>query len=115
MNILLYIPLFFTLLLSEEKKENNFGGSICKVYGSIYVETQNRNRADIVVYVDNDHSFPELKVFIQENQFYADKPGMWYFTKDRNLADFVIYLEKEEGHTRNVISYTDFESEAGCQ
>jgi len=115
MNILLYIPLLLSSLFLSDYKVKSQVPDICRVYGAIYVETQNRNRADMMVYVDKDGAFPEMKVFVQENQFYADRPGMWYFTNDRYQADFVIFIEKEEGRTRHIISYTDLESEAGCR
>ena len=113
MAFLLYIQFIQALFITPEKSTQL--GSICNVYGSIYVETENRNQAHYSIYIEKEDSFNDLKVFVQENQLYADKPGNWYFVKERELADHVIFLEKDKGRARYTIFMTDNEVDAGCR
>jgi hypothetical protein len=112
MTLLLFIHLF-RLFFSQPSKEKPTQ-DICEVYGSIYVETVNRNQAEFTVFINKENTFPDIKVYLEENQLYADKPGLWYFVKDRELADHVIFIEKDKGRARYSVYYTDRESDAGC-
>ena len=114
MNLFLSINLFLITSILPFRETNHRKLDICEVYGSVYIETENRNRADFMVYADEKDSFVDIKVFVQENKFYADKPGMWHITKDRSLADYVIFMEKEKGRAKYTIFYTNTESYAGC-
>jgi hypothetical protein len=113
MNFLLYLSLLQILFSQPTAKKDEI--SICDAYGSIYIETDNRNKADFTVYLSKENSFPDLKVYLEENQLYADKAGHWYFVKDREMADYVIFIEKDKGRARYSVFYTDIESQAGCQ
>jgi hypothetical protein len=113
MTFLLYLNLLYLIIFQPSHKKEVI--SICDAYGSIYIETENRNRADFTVFVSKENSFPDLKVYLEENKLYADKVGHWYFVKDRELADYVIFIEKDKGRARYSVFYTDIESEAGCQ
>jgi hypothetical protein len=114
MNLFLSINLFLITSILPVKETSRRKVDICNVYGSIYIETENRNRADLIVSIEQKDSFVDLKVFQQENQFYADKPGLWYFTKDRHQADYVIFIEKVKERAKYKIFYTDGEFNAGC-
>ena len=113
MTFLLYIQLFQLFLFPNVNSRQI--GSICNVYGNIYIETENRNRADFTIYINKEDSFSDLKVMLQENQLYADKPGLWYFVKERELADYIVFIEKDKGRARHTIFYTDNEINAGCR
>ena len=86
---------------------------ICNLYGSVYIERV-AAFAQYRVYVNDIESFADLVVFKQDNRAFADRPGFWHFTETKAFADFVIYVEEVEGFADFSISYTDFQTAAGC-
>jgi len=86
---------------------------ICKIYGSIYYETDPK-KADFRVYVESSESFADLQVFHQSNRLYADKAGLWFVTEKRDIADFRIYISESKKYADFTIFYTSTESFAGC-
>ena len=96
--------------LSEEVVQPH---DICDVYGQIYVSNDPR-RADFRVFIEDSEAFADLIIYKEENALYADRRGIWHFTKDRNLANIWIYIEKDRGLADILVYYTDYESFAGC-
>lgn len=86
----------------------------CKIYGRIFVVDQ-KNLADYKIYEEDTEAFANLVVFKQENKFYADKNGQWYFTKDKSEADFWVFFVEQKGQSDFTIAYTPTESFAGCK
>mgnify|MGYP002777097737 CR=1 len=108
--ILFILGLFFVLFSSANAQRID----PCKVYGKIYVVSQ-KNLADVWVYIDESEGLAELMVYQQNNRFYADRSGQWFFTNDKREANFWVYFEPVKGHADFSIAYTDTESFAGCK
>ncbi len=87
----------------------------CEVYGLIYIEEKDRAYADYRVYVEENESMADLPVFLEDNSLYADRSGMWYFTKNRNEAHYRIFLEKNKSFADFSVFYTNTRSFAGCR
>lgn len=86
----------------------------CKIFGKIFIVTDKR-QADYKIYEEETEAFAQLVVFKQENRFYADKQGQWFFTKDKTEADFWVYFVDSKGLSDFTIAYTQTESFAGCK
>lgn len=86
---------------------------ICKIYGSVYIESDPA-KADFIVFVETSEAFADLMVYKQNNRLFADKAGLWYITEKRDIADFRIYLKEEKRGSDFSICYTSTESFAGC-
>lgn len=86
----------------------------CKVFGKLYIVTDKR-QADYKIYEEETEAFAQLVVYKQDNRFYADKQGQWFFTKDRTEADFWVYFVDSKGLSDFTIAYTQTESFAGCK
>ncbi|TPG62274.1 hypothetical protein [Hymenobacter nivis] len=94
-------------------------GSIdpCKVFGSIYLETDPRRRAGCfgIVYVEPDQAFADLLVFKEDNKLFADKAGLWAEAPNREFADYVLFVTPTRGLADFTIHYTPARSFAGCK
>ncbi|MFC7666136.1 hypothetical protein ACFQT0_00810 [Hymenobacter humi] len=51
----------------------------CKIYGSVYLETDPSRRSYCfgTVYVEPEEAFADLIVFKENNKLFADKAGLW--------------------------------------
>ncbi|AMJ64459.1 hypothetical protein [Hymenobacter sp. PAMC 26628] len=89
----------------------------CKVYGSIYLETDptRRNGCFGIVYVEPDQAFADLLVFKEENKLFADKAGLWAEAPNRDFADYVLFVTPTRGLADFTIHYTPVRSFAGCK
>ncbi len=89
----------------------------CKVYGSIYLETDPRRRNGCfgIVYVEPDQAFADLLVFKEENKLFADKAGLWAEAPNREFADYVLFVTPTRGLADFTIHYTPARSFAGCK
>lgn len=86
----------------------------CKVFGKIFIVSDKR-QADYRVFEEESEAFAHLVVYKQDNRFYSDKQGQWFFTKDKTEADFWVYLVDSKGLSDFSIAYTQTESFAGCK
>ncbi len=86
----------------------------CKIFGKIFV-VDFVQQADYRVFEEDTEAFANVVIFKQENRFYADKTGQWFFTKNKAEADFWIYFTETKGQSDFTIAYTPTESFAGCK
>ena len=89
----------------------------CKIFGSVYLETDPRRRANCfgVVYVEPEEAFANLLVFKESNKLFADKAGLWAEAPNREFADYVLFVTTERGQADFAIHYTTVRSFAGCK
>lgn len=89
----------------------------CRIYGSIFLETDPRRRAQCfaTVYVEPEEAFTNLMVYKEDNKLFADKAGLWAFTDARDFADYRIFLTDNRNLADFTIHYTDVRSYAGCR
>jgi len=94
-------------------------GSIdpCKIYGSMYLETDPARRAGCfgIVYVEPDPAFADLLVFKESNKLFADKAGLWAEAPNRDFADYALFVTPTRGLADFTIHYTTVRSFAGCK
>ena len=55
-----------------------------------------------------------MVVFEEENELMADRPGLWYYTKNREFAIFIIYFVDRKSDADFTVYYTDIPDYAGC-
>ncbi len=89
----------------------------CKIYGSIYLETDpsRRNYCFGTVYVEPEEAFADLLVFKEANKLFADKAGLWADAPARDFADYVLFLTTDRSKADFAIHYTTVRSFAGCK
>lgn len=87
----------------------------CKLFGSVYIEENNPDRADFLVYEEESEAFADIMVFYDiDNRLFANKPGLWHITDKRGFADFSVYFVKKRNQADFSVYFTDVESFAGC-
>ncbi|WP_310395847.1 hypothetical protein [Hymenobacter sp.] len=89
----------------------------CKIYGSIYLETDPARRGYCfgTVYVEPEEAFADLLVFKETNKLFADKAGLWADAPARDFADYVLFVTPDRGKADFAIHYTTVRSFAGCK
>ena len=89
----------------------------CKIYGSIYLETDPARRSYCfgTVYVEPEEAFADLLVFKETNKLFADKAGLWAEAPARDFADYVLFVTPDRGKADFAIHYTTVRSFAGCK
>jgi hypothetical protein len=88
---------------------------LCDLYGTVYIEKE-KTLADFSIYIEEtSESFADLVIFREDNQLFADKSGIWYFTDNRGLAQYRVFIEKNKDRADFSIFYTDTRSFAGCR
>lgn len=102
----------FYLMLNISLNAQN--GQICELYGSVFIEDNPKN-ANYIVFLEESESAANMLVFREENRLFADKKGIWNFTKNRGSANFTIYFETDRRFADFSIYYTNVDSFAGCQ
>ncbi len=108
------LALFIALFCSSSKPAIPPAIDYCRVYGTIFIETD-RAFADVRVYIEESEGLAKMQVFREDNALYADKPGIWYITTNRNEADYRVYIEKSRSFAQFSIFYIDNPSFAGCR
>ena len=115
--------MFFSLLLSAllafSPAKSAPAGSLepCKIYGSVYLETDPSRRSYCFgsVYLEPEEAFADLLVFQEGNKLFADKAGLWYEAPARDFADYVLFVSPERNRADFAIHYTKVRSFAGCK
>ena len=89
----------------------------CKIYGSVYLETDPARRAYCLgtVYVEPEEAFADLLVFKENNRLFADRVGLWADAPARDFADYVLLVVADRSRADFSIHYTKVRSFAGCK
>ena len=89
----------------------------CKIFGSVYLETDPGRRAYCfgTVYVEPEEAFADLIVFKENNKLFADKAGLWADAPARDFADYVLLVTTDRSRADFAIHYTTVRSFAGCK
>jgi hypothetical protein len=89
----------------------------CKIYGSVYLETDPSRRSYCfgTVYVEPEEAFADLLVFKEANKLFADKAGLWADAPARDFADYVLLVVTDRSRADFSIHYTKVRSFAGCK
>ncbi|RZK17209.1 MAG: hypothetical protein EOO56_18415 [Hymenobacter sp.] len=94
-------------------------GSIepCKIYGSVYLETDPRLRSSCfaTVYIEPEEAFADILVYQENNKLFADKAGLWYPAENRGFADYALFVTTDRNLAEFSIHYTKVRSFAGCK
>lgn len=89
----------------------------CKIYGSVYLETEPswRNRCYAVVYIEPEPAFADVLVYHETSKLFADRAGLWFPAEQREFADYLLFVTTDRSRADFVISYTQVRSFAGCK
>ncbi|MBD2768746.1 hypothetical protein IC235_12700 [Hymenobacter sp. BT664] len=89
----------------------------CKIYGSVYLETNPSRRSYCfgTVYIEPEEAFADLLVFKEDNKLFADRAGLWAETPARDFADYVLFVTPDRARADFAIHYTTVRSFAGCK
>lgn len=108
-----------TLLLTFAPAKAQAAGPLepCKIYGSVYLETDPDRRSYCfgTVYVEPEEAFADLLVFKETNKLFADKAGLWADAPARDFADYVLFVTPDRARADFSIHYTTVRSFAGCK
>ena len=114
-----FFSFLFSALLALGPSARAPKGSIdpCKIYGSVYLETDPARRGGCfgIVYVEPDPVFADLLVFKESNKLFADKAGLWAEAPNRDFADYALFVTPTRGLADFTIHYTTVRSFAGCK
>ncbi len=89
----------------------------CKIYGSIYLETDPRlrNNCFATVYIEPEETFADVLVYQENNKLFADKAGLWYPAENRAFADYSLFVTTDRNLAEFSIHYIKVRSFAGCK
>lgn len=88
---------------------------ICNLRGYVF-QLDDPYMADVKVFVEENEVFSQLLVYKTDMlTFQGATSGVWCWVKDRTLADFTIGFVTSANQADVVITYTNFESLAGCR
>ena len=89
----------------------------CKIYGSVYLETDPARRPYCfgTVYVEPQEAFADLIGVKENNKLFADKVGLWADAPARDFADYVLFVTPDRSKADFSIHYTMVRSFAGCK
>lgn len=89
----------------------------CRVYGSVYLETDPGRQAYCfgTVYVEPEEAFANVLVYKEDNKLFADKAGLWYDAPARDFADYVLFVTPDRNRADFSIHYTKVRLFAGCK
>lgn len=104
--------LIFVLFMPDNIQAQAFDP--CTLFGTVYV-TPYAEEAHFIVFEEETEGFADILVFPEENQLFADRKGLWFFTDDPGFADFIVYLNDDRSFADFSIYFTETESFAGCQ
>lgn len=102
------------VLILTEGELNAQTSQICNLYGTVFIEN-NPNDAHFIVYVEETEGLADMLVYQEDNRLFADRKGIWFFTKNRGLSDFSVYFEREKNRADFTIFYTEVQTFAGCR
>ncbi len=105
---------FILVLMGVNEVVYAQGFNTCQLYGVVYV-TENPSEANFKVFVEESEAFADLVVFREDNRLMADRPGIWFEADSPAFANFSVYIEKNRGLADFAIFYTDVLSFAGCK
>ena len=113
------LSFLLALLLAFAPAKTSAAGSLepCKIYGSVYPETDPARRSYCfgTVYVEPQEAFADLLVFKESNKLFADKAGLWADAPARDFADYVLFVTPDRAKADFSIHYTTVRSFAGCK
>ena len=110
--------LLTALLVLHPAKNGPMGGiEPCKVYGSIYLETDPRLRSYCfgAVYIEPEEAFADVLVYQENNKLFADKAGLWYPAENKQFADYNLFVTSDRNLADFSIHYVKVRSFAGCK
>jgi hypothetical protein len=115
--MLLSFLLSSLLALSPAKVAAPAGVEPCKIYGSIYLETDPRRRSNCfaTVYVEPEEAFADVLVYQETNKLFADKAGLWYPADNREFADYNLFVTTDRNLAEFSIHYIKVRTFAGCK
>ena len=89
----------------------------CKIYGSVFLETDpgRRNYCFGTVYVEPEEAFADLLVFKENNKLFADRAGLWAEAPARDFANYVLFVTPDRSKADFSVHYTAVRSFAGCK
>ena len=89
----------------------------CKIFGSVYLETDPGRRSYCygTVYIEPEEAFADVLIFRENNKLFADKPGLWAEAPARDFADYVLLVVTDRSRADFSIHYTTVRSFAGCK
>ena len=89
----------------------------CKIYGSIYLETDPRlrNNCFATVYIEPEEAYADVLIYQENNKLFADKAGLWYPADNRQFADYNLFVTPDRNLAEFSIHYTKVRSFAGCK
>ena len=89
----------------------------CRIFGSVYLETDPARRSYCfgTVYVEPEEAFADVLVFKETNKLFADKPGLWADAPARDFADYVLLVVTDRSRADFSVHYTKVRSFAGCR
>ena len=89
----------------------------CKIYGSVYLETdpRRRNNCFATVYIEPEEAFADVLVYQETNKLFADKAGLWYPAENRQFADYNLFVTADRNLAEFSIHYIKVRSFAGCK
>ena len=115
----MFFSFLLTTLLALTPAKSPAIGSLepCKIFGSVYLETDPGRRAYCfgTVYVEPEEAFADLIVFKENNKLFADKAGLWADAPARDFADYVLLVTTDRSRADFAIHYTTVRSFAGCK
>jgi hypothetical protein len=115
--MLLSFLLTSLLALSPAKAASPAGVEPCKIYGSIYLETDPSRRSNCfaTVYVEPEEAFADVLVYQETNKLFADKAGLWYPADNREFADYRLFVTPDRNLAEFSIHYIKVRTFAGCK
>jgi hypothetical protein len=105
------------LFLHPAKAAPAGGVEPCKIFGSIYLETDPRLRGNCfaTVYIEPEEAFADVLVYQESNKLFADKAGLWYPAENRAFADYSLYVTTDRNLAQFSVHYIKVRSFAGCK
>jgi hypothetical protein len=105
------------LALSPAKASSPASVEPCKIYGSIYLETDPSRRSNCfaTVYVEPEEAFADVLVYQETNKLFADKAGLWYPADNRQFADYNLFVTTDRNLAEFSIHYIKVRTFAGCK
>ena len=115
--------MFFSFLLTavlslHPAKAAPIGGvEPCKIFGSIYLETDPRLQGNCFasVYIEPEEAFADVLVYQENNKLFADKAGLWYPAENRGFADYSLFVTTDRNLAQFSVHYIKVRSFAGCK
>jgi hypothetical protein len=115
--------MFFSFLLTAllalhpTKPAPTSGVEPCRIYGSVYLETDPRlrNNCFATVYIEPEEAFADVLVYQETNKLFADKAGLWYPAENRQFADYNLFVTSDRNLAEFSIHYIKVRSFAGCK